>query len=140
VFWLDVSHHVGGLAAALRQELTAAAATPPTGGSNDHDNGTVVCREIRIGLSGHLPGHNLERTTGTTAAAVTTNAEDGHRPISEDIGDLCAGMVAMTNGDRLRLIHIEFQAEMEALLQQYKADGDQCVDPLPSFVEYVGSM
>jgi NAD(P)-dependent dehydrogenase (short-subunit alcohol dehydrogenase family) len=132
------SHHVWGLAAALRQELVTAAAHQNSKNAQD-TNRTVVCREIRIGLPVHLPDHNLDRTTSTTAAATTANGTDG-RPISEDIGDLCAGMVAMTDGDRSRLIRIESQAEMEALLHQYRADGDQSVDPLPSFAEFVGSM
>jgi NADP oxidoreductase coenzyme F420-dependent len=132
------SHHVWGLAAALRQELVTAAAAPQNSKNVQDKNRTVVCREIRIGLPVHLSDHNLDRTSTTTTAA-TTNGTDG-RPISEDIGDLCAGMVAMTVGDRSRLIRIESQAEMEALLHQYRADGDQSVDPLPSFAEFVGSM
>jgi NAD(P)-dependent dehydrogenase (short-subunit alcohol dehydrogenase family) len=113
------SHHVWGLAAALRQELT----------TNNNDNArTVVCREVRIGLP-VVSQDPVATATGTAG-----------KPLSEDIGDLCAGMVAMTDGDTSRLVRIESVAEMERLLQRYRADGDHTVEPLPSFAEFVGSM
>jgi NAD(P)-dependent dehydrogenase (short-subunit alcohol dehydrogenase family) len=106
------SHHVWGLAAALRQELQQQEPQP-----------MVVCRELRIGLTVH-----------------PVESSSSSRPLSEDIGELCAGMVAMTKGDSGRLVRIDTQHDLESMLKHYQADGDKTIGPLPSFAEFVGSM
>lgn len=101
------SHHVWGLAAALRQEL----------------RDQLICRELRIGLQVNRP--NREQ-------------DPRDRPLSEDIGDVCAGMVAKS--DEGKLIRMETQDDLEDLLRHYHADGDKSIGPLPSIAEFAGSM
>lgn len=76
------------------------------------------CREVRVGL----PVHE-ERI-------------DEERPISEDIGDLCAGLAAAASNqhDHGRLIKIETFEELEHMLHEYHAVGDGRVGSLPRFV------
>ena len=99
------SHHVWGLSAALRHELK---------GSN------IMCREVRVGLP------------------VTTDADNKtskQRPLSEMVGDLCAGLAAQTNkiGDKGRLIKLDDFVGMNAILNEYNVAPDESVGELPHF-------
>jgi len=111
------SHHVWGLSAALRSELAEEAASHAAAGS-------IACREIRVGL----PVHG---TDGDDGAAGPTD-----RPISEDVGDLCAGLAAAPDrpGDNGRLIRLEEYGQLESLLREYNVAVDGNVGSLPHYL------
>ena len=88
------SHHVWGLSAALRRELTE-----------------VTCREVRVGLSVHHQG----------------------RAISEEVGDLCAGLAAKADSAG-RLIMLDTFDSLEGAIGEYKVAVDDTVKPLPHFM------
>ena len=105
------SHHVWGLSAALR-------------GYQENP----IIREIRVGL----PVNRSEEQR-------TMAPRD--RPLSEDIGDLCAGLVASVGGDdNGRLIMVNEQKTLEKLLVEYNVADDKNVGPLPSMWEFTGSL
>jgi hypothetical protein len=105
------SHHVWGLSAALRGHQM-----------------NPVTREIRVGLP--VNRSEEERTI-----------EPRDRPLSEDIGDLCAGLVASAGGDdNGRLIMVDEQKTLETLLVEYNVADDKNVGPLPSLWEFTGSL
>jgi NAD(P)-dependent dehydrogenase (short-subunit alcohol dehydrogenase family) len=87
------SHHVWGLSAALRHELTGS---------------KVNCREIRVGLP----------------------VEYVDRPMSEAVGDLCAGLAAKPI-DHGRVIQLDSAEEMERVMHEYHVDTDGSVKPIP---------
>ena len=106
------SHHIWGLSAALRGELQSS---------------NVTCREVRV----RLP---INRS-------VTERAnEPRDRPLSGDIGDLCAGIASsgglMYKGE---LIEIDSQATLEDNLIKFKADEDKNIN-LPHVWEFNGSL
>lgn len=89
------THHVWGLAAALR---------------NERLEKEVNCREIRVRLPVNRPAeerHNQPRVN----------------PLSEDIGTLCAGLAATSDAmeEMGALIEIANQASLESLLSNYEA-------------------
>lgn len=83
------------------------------------DGKTVVCREVRVGL----PVHNEDPKRG------------GNRPLSEDIGNLCAGLATLTTkeGDHGRLIKLEDFDQLNAMLAEYKHAEDGNIGELPHF-------
>jgi NAD(P)-dependent dehydrogenase (short-subunit alcohol dehydrogenase family) len=97
------SHHVWGLAAALRKEM---------------EGESMNVREIRVGL----PVHAEDR--------------DAERPLSEDIGDLCAGLAAAASNhyDHGRLIKLDDFDELEHMLHEYRAVGDGRIGTLPRYL------
>ncbi|KAG7370437.1 NADP oxidoreductase coenzyme F420-dependent [Nitzschia inconspicua] len=125
------SHHVWGLSAALRRSL-----------QNDP---SVWMRELRVGMQVNRPLDVRE-------------ADPRTRPLSEDIGDLMAGLVvtaqeksggSTTTSKFLRtyaqekadgLIRIDSRADLDRLLKEYKADSDKNIGPLPTFAEFAGSL
>jgi NAD(P)-dependent dehydrogenase (short-subunit alcohol dehydrogenase family) len=127
------SHHVWGLSAALRREF--------------HSDPTVWMRELRVGMPVNRPLDVRE-------------ADPRTRPLSEDIGDLVAGLVvtaqdhhqtikSTSSSSFLRsfsqekadgLIHISSRPDLERLLKEYKADTDKDIGPLPSIAEFAGSL
>lgn len=86
------AHHVWGLSAALRGQ----------------SHGGVNFREVRLRLEVNRPMEQRE-------------AEPRERPLSSDIGRLCAGMVANPEGmdDAGKLIEVPDHETMESLLSQY---------------------
>mmetsp|Transcript_50841 Transcript_50841/g.75349 ORF Transcript_50841/g.75349 Transcript_50841/m.75349 type:complete len:290 (+) Transcript_50841:96-965(+) len=102
------SHHVWGLATALRQEL--------------QDSPVVNCREIRIGVAINRPDEERKMAPR-------------HRPISESIGDLCAGLVANATktDDSGRLFNINEQEQLEDLIDEYSANREDGVASLPHY-------
>mmetsp|Transcript_13426 Transcript_13426/g.19753 ORF Transcript_13426/g.19753 Transcript_13426/m.19753 type:complete len:295 (+) Transcript_13426:111-995(+) len=101
------SHHVWGLSAAIRQELAA-----------DTSN-NVLCREIRVGL----PVHDESR-------------KPSNRPLSEDIGNLCAGLASSPSkaGDQARLIKLDDFQVLEQIMNEYNVEGDGAIAPLPHYM------
>lgn len=91
------AYHVWGLAAALRRDETLQ---------------KVNCRELRVGVEINRP--ESDRTPRA-------------RPLSEDIGRLCAGLATNTKGmdDEGDLIHIEDEASMESLLSKYSYENHE---------------
>lgn len=110
------SHHVWGLSSALRQELA-------------QFGGNVMCREIRVGLPINEPGDQKGKS------------ETGN-PLSEDIGDLCAGLAAASSkmGDNGRLIRLEEYEDLNALLKEYDVALDAGVGSLPQFACEQGTL
>ncbi len=106
------SHHIWGLSAALRSEL---------------DPSSVVCREVRVSLPINRSMEDRSR-------------EPRQRPLSEDIGDLCAG-VASSGGTTLKgdLLNIDSQEELEDFLIKFNADADKNIN-LPHIWEFNGSL
>lgn len=106
------SHHIWGLSAALRGEL---------------ESSDILCREIRVGLTVNRPEE--ERIN-----------EPRNRPLSEDIGDLCAG-VASSGGSSMNggLIKIDCQKTLEEYLIKFNADKDKDIN-LPHIWEFNGSL
>lgn len=104
------SHHVWGLSSALRQEMSQ------TGGN-------VTCREIRVGL----PINESDDEKGLS--------ETGN-PLSEDIGDLCAGLAtaASKSDDNGRLIRLEEYGVLNSLLKEYHVALDDRVGSLPQYM------
>lgn len=69
------------------------------------DGQEVVCREVRVGL----PVHNEDPRRG------------GKRPLSEDIGSLCAGLATSSLvDDHGRLIKLESFDQLNKVLDEYK--------------------
>jgi NAD(P)-dependent dehydrogenase (short-subunit alcohol dehydrogenase family) len=106
------SYHVWGLSAALRAELK---------------DGHVACREIRVGLPVNRP--ESERFK-----------KPRPRPLSEDIGDLCAG-VACAPREKMHgeLMYIDSQDSLEDFLIQFNATKDKNIN-LPNLWEFSGSL
>lgn len=96
------SHHVRGLSSALRNEKLE----------------RVNCREIRVGLPVNRPQE--ERIMNPR-----------ERPLSEDIGTLCAGLAANVDrkDDAGTLIEVSDQHILESLIQHYdhEIEGDENV-------------
>merc|ERR1712241_841084 len=90
------THHVWGLAAALR---------------NEPFERDVNCREVRVRLPVNRPAEEREK-------------EPRERPLSEEIGTLCAGLAAAADAkdDRGALIEVATQESLESLLRRYHAD------------------
>lgn len=110
------SHHVWGLSAALREEAL----------SSSSYLSNVLVRELRVGLP-------VNRRP--------SEADPRMPPLSEAIGDLCAGMAAAGEEiDQGRLFRIETQKLLDVWLIKYHAYADQKIGPLPSFAEFVGSL
>jgi len=113
------SHHVWGLSAALRNELSS-----PSG-----SNG-MVCRDLRIGIP--INRSNEEKVVASRK-----------RPLSEDIGDLCASMAAGTSHDEDngKLISINDEEKLQSLLNHYGGVFiDSHVGALPTNWELNGSL
>eukprot|EP00535_Pseudo-nitzschia_heimii_P005990 CAMPEP_0197180630 /NCGR_PEP_ID=MMETSP1423-20130617/5176_1 /TAXON_ID=476441 /ORGANISM="Pseudo-nitzschia heimii, Strain UNC1101" /LENGTH=276 /DNA_ID=CAMNT_0042630737 /DNA_START=130 /DNA_END=963 /DNA_ORIENTATION=- len=89
------THHVWGLAAALRNERL------------ERD---VNCREIRVRLPVNRPAEERNNQPRAT-------------PLSEDIGTLCAGLAATADAmdERGELIEVADQESLESLLDRYGA-------------------
>mmetsp|Transcript_5949 Transcript_5949/g.8412 ORF Transcript_5949/g.8412 Transcript_5949/m.8412 type:complete len:304 (+) Transcript_5949:100-1011(+) len=107
------SHHVWGLSAALREELSSAAASVS---GTEGQGAQILCREIRVGL----PVQEL--------------SDSSH--ISEDIGDLCAGLAASSSSghhedDNGRLLKIENETQLESYMAEYNVSRDANVGDLP---------
>lgn len=110
------SHHVWGLSAALRKEMSQEAAMHATDRS-------IMCRDLRVGLP-------VSETVEEDVAKSPTR-----RPMSEDIGDLCAGLMAapIRNGDNGKLIQMEEYDQLEKLLAEYNVALDANVGSLPRY-------
>ena len=112
------SHHAWGLSAALRREDLG----------ND-----VVCREVRVDMA-------------VNRSAEERLAEPRDRPLSEDIGDLCAGLASSVihhNGgatEHGQLLRLTDQETLEEMLQKYDAAEDKSIGPLPNMWELAGSL
>jgi len=103
--------HVWGLAAALRSEMK---------------NTKVTCRELRVGLA--INRSEEERLM-----------KPRERPLSEDIGDLCAGLANAGDVKDGDLIKVEFQEALEKYLIEFNADKDKNIN-LPNVWEFAGSL
>jgi NAD(P)-dependent dehydrogenase (short-subunit alcohol dehydrogenase family) len=78
----------------------------------------VVCREVRVGL----PVHNEDPRRG------------GKRPLSEDIGDLCAGLATLsTKEEHGKMIKLEEFEQLNDALLKYKHVYDGKVGELPRY-------
>jgi len=89
------SHHVWGLAAALRANPIALR--------------NVSCREIRVQLQVNRPSEERQK-------------DPRDRPLSEDIGRLCAGIAACTSegtSSENDLLEINDQLVLDSLLEEY---------------------
>ena len=107
------SHHAWGLAAALRGEQL---------------DGDVNCREIRVELQVNRSDEEREEAPRD-------------RPLSEDIGDLCAGLAATTmKDDKGALLRVTDQERLEELLVEYNAAEDKTLGPMPQVWELAGSL
>lgn len=87
------AHHIWGLASAMRNEP-----------SLSH----IVNREIRIGLPINRPEEERLK-------------DPRERPLSQDIGDLCAGLCAQTYQDSNQLLCVNKPTDLDELLEQYQA-------------------
>jgi len=76
----------------------------------------IMCREIRVGLPVHTDSK-------------------GRRPVSEMVGDLCAGLAAQPTkeGDQGRLIKLDDFETMNAILTEYNVAPDESIGELPHF-------
>ena len=76
----------------------------------------LICRDLRVGLA----------------------VQEDSATLSEDIGDLCAGMLTSTGkeGENGRLVRIDDKKSLENLLVAYQAYSDENVGALPSFDEF----
>lgn len=106
------SHHIWGLSAALRAELASS---------------NIACREVRV----RMP---VNRSFEERSKAPRD------RPLSEDIGDLCAG-IADSGGDDLKgeLLELNSQDALEDYLIKFNADEDKDIN-LPQLWEMTGSL
>lgn len=68
----------------------------------------VSCRELRVGL----PVHDTEA------------------PLSEEVGDLCAGLAANAS-DKGRLIKLDSFEDLKAIMEEYSIETDETLKPLP---------
>lgn len=91
------AHHVWGLSAAMRSELKG-------------QSSKVVCREIRVGIPVNRPEEKRL-------------VEPRSRPISRDIGDLCAGLV--TSGGEMNggLLEVNSEASLKKYLDDFNTRG-----------------
>jgi NAD(P)-dependent dehydrogenase (short-subunit alcohol dehydrogenase family) len=89
------SHHVWGLSAALRNELK---------------DSKVVCREVRVKVPVNRPEEERVK-------------EPRARPLSCDIGDLCAGLVS-SGCEKMdgELMEIDSEATLKRYLQEFRYD------------------
>ena len=117
------SHHIWGLSAAVRH------ACQEQQQQQQQDSSLVpLCREIRIGIPYNRPLQERQ-------------AHPRERPLSEDIGDLCAGLAASSNNkEQGKFIRIDTMDGLHDWLVHYQADKDKDLEPLPSFAEFVGSL
>ena len=104
------SHHVWGLSAALRKQLAGS-------------GGKVNIREIRVGLPVN-PTDEEERRDARRA------------PVSEQIGDLCAGLAASCANmeDNGRLIQLDDFDQLGNMLREYHVSIDGQVGALPHYM------
>jgi len=86
------SHHIWGLSSALRHEL--------------QHTSKVTCREIRVGLPVNRSPEERE-------------AAPRERPLSEDIGDLCAALISSGSKLNGNLIHIDSQETLDTNLTEF---------------------
>jgi NAD(P)-dependent dehydrogenase (short-subunit alcohol dehydrogenase family) len=110
------SHHVWGLAAAIREELTRTT--------------KIRCREIRVEMNINRP--TMERIHSPR-----------NRPLSEDIGDLCAGLASHLDipYDEGSLIRLSSQEELERYMVKYEVIEDtKAAASLPHIWEMAGSL
>lgn len=121
------SHHMWGLSAALRQEMTTS--PPQSTGNNSNDNNNakntynVTVREVRVG--GVLP----------VVQDNNNNSQEGSLPnVSEYIGDLCAGLAAAPHRDAGKLLNLERLEDLQEWLDLYNVNVDERVGPLPSYM------
>jgi NAD(P)-dependent dehydrogenase (short-subunit alcohol dehydrogenase family) len=89
------SHHVWGLSAALRHEMT---------------DSKIACREVRVGLPVH----------------------DEDAPLSEEVGDLCAGLAANAN-EKGRLIKLDSTDDLKGIMKEYAVTMDDTAKPMPRY-------
>jgi len=94
------SHHIWGLSAALRAELK---------------NSKVACREIRVGLPVNRPQDERLK-------------QPRIRPLSVDIGDLCAGLVSSGGEMDGGLLLIDSEATLEKCIHKFPAYDDTHTD------------
>lgn len=114
------SHHVMGLASALRNQLS----------QPDPYSETISCREVRVGL----PINRSEEER---------QLEPRERPLSQDIGTLCAGLAASPTdkeGENGALLKIESQNTLDELLSKYLAVNDDYVKSMPEHWEDCGKV
>lgn len=118
------SHHVWGLSAALRSEHSSSVSK--TDSSNTNNSNVIVnCREVRLGI----PTDDFDNSpTGSDRSPESS-------PLSEEIGNLCAGLVASSSrtDDNGRLVHIQSRKQMDQLLEEYKVEFDANKNPLPHY-------
>jgi len=105
------SYHIWGLSSALRAEL---------------QNSKVACREVRVGL----PINRSEEER---------SKEPRERPLSEDIGDICAGVISSGNKMDGGLINLDSQEALENNLIAFNASKDKNIQ-LPNKWETPGSL
>jgi NAD(P)-dependent dehydrogenase (short-subunit alcohol dehydrogenase family) len=123
------AHHVRGLAAAMRRQL--------------QKDPNVQARELRVGFPVPQTLEELRQNTNTIS-----------QPISEEIGDLCAGLIVATqehqenrhhttksSGSRIHqapedLIKVESEEQLHALLETYQVTKDEALGELPSICDY----
>jgi NAD(P)-dependent dehydrogenase (short-subunit alcohol dehydrogenase family) len=78
----------------------------------------MLCREIRVGLP-----------------VAENDLTENKRPLSEDIGDLCAGLAATPRAaDAGRLFALNNFQEMGALMEEYNITVDESVGDLPRYL------
>jgi len=116
------AHHVWGLSAALRNEAQHHAECHRINKNSAADSSTIVnCRELRIKLDVNRPMEERQ-------------AHPRKRPLSEDIGSLCAGLVAKSDflvevdksvcTDIGKLIEVSDHESLESLLDEYGNEND----------------
>lgn len=93
------AYHVWGLSEALRSELKG-------------QSSKVVCREIRVGIPVNRPKE--ERLRDPRARK---------KPISGDIGDLCAGLLCSGGEMDGGLLEMNSEERLEAYLQKFEVIG-----------------
>lgn len=111
------SHHMWGLSAALREEIKT--------NYEKVADANVLCREVRVGLP---VNRSMEEQKN----------KPRDRPLSEDIGDLCAG-IAVSTKDNGKLIKIDSQKTLENNLVKFNAAKDKNIN-LPHLWEFNGSL
>lgn len=105
------SYHIWGLSSGLRTELKQS---------------KVAVREVRVGLQVNRSEDERKK-------------EPRLRPLSEGIGDLCAGLAS--SGDKMdgELIEVESQQVLEKQLLEYKTTKDESIE-LPHVWESSGNL
>lgn len=91
------SYHIWGLSSALRSELKSS---------------MVACREIRVGMPLNRPEEERLK-------------DPRERPLSHDIGDLCAGLISSGSKMDGGLIQFQSQEELEKNLAEFNAWKDE---------------